>query len=258
MSQLDDRLIVTHTADAHAQVTDLLAQLRRETPGTVRVRAHWVRTRRPALAKALHRPPGAGETSALVEADPAALEDVAPDATHYRGEILCTDGQPVYLLGVLRQEYVAGVESVVAESAVAHNPTLATASGGLILAVTASVAPDRSAATVTLASQYADPRPGPPVPIVSSPTTRPTTGPTSRPAMPASSTQRVDLPQIEQMGLNAQELATTARIPLGRTVLIGGVTLDATTAPPAARPPAGSAPDPEPPQLYLFLEVTAN
>ena len=61
------------------------------------------------------------------------------------------------------------------------------------------------------------------------------------------------------------ELNTSLRVPLGRMVLVGGMTVDATTPDttsdvrPSTRPASHPAtPSIEPQQLYLFVEVTAD
>ena len=71
--------------------------------------------------------------------------------------------------------------------------------------------------------------------------TVPTTRPTSRPAQV----------QVEGIEAGVYTMNTSVRLPLGRTFLIGGMTLDATTA--TSPPPTAASPAPCPGRLWRKL-----
>lgn len=207
----DGFLFVRQTPANHAKVRDALAALQQTRAKPVRIRAHWVQTRRRALDTIL-KPADGKPGGTVLAADPDALERLPDGAVHYRGEILCMEGQRVFLTSAAVPDGGAGGG--------------AAASSGLLLDVVNTINADRTAAVLTLRSETAPARP----PGQDRPAT-------TRPARsPAAST--------------LQSFSTTVRVPLGRAVLVGGITVG---------PPADpSPPDLDPPQLYLFVEVTAE
>jgi hypothetical protein len=74
--------------------------------------------------------------------------------------------------------------------------------------------------------------------------------------------QAIDAPQVDRIAMDTQELATTLSVPLGRPVLIGGLTRVASSALEEAVSVGAAAPASpvlkETPQLYLILELRSN
>ena len=255
-------LVITQTPANHAKVAEALAQERERQSQTVRVRAHWVLARHADLVKLL-APADAGggggirggggaaaPPSPIRTVDPAALDALPADTVHYRAETLCLDGQRVFIVStrhgpawpLQRAPAVPAVEPTTrpADAAAATRayptPPDRTFDAGAVLDFAVTTSPEAGTAVLTLRSQIveADPPFGPPGDARAAagggegdranPATNPTTPAPRR--------------------LN--EIRTSARVPLGKMVLVGGMTAD-----PNARVP-------DAPQLSLFIEVTTE
>lgn len=145
---------------------------------------------------------------------------------------------------------------VVGEGSARSEPTWDLWNDGLVLDVQNVVSGDTGDALLTVRSQWAGTRPAdPPEEVRRTVTTRPTTPPGATPVVAEATGQ------VEHAQSGEQQLKTTTRVPLGRTVLIGGMTVDPSGRGADALTKGIKTADPadgELPQLYLFVEVTAN
>ena len=233
----DGRLIITHTAENHRAIQELLDRERELMPRPVRIRAHWVLMQRRDLEPML-KPAAGGDgrpgRGATLEADPRALENLGDGTTHFRGEVVCVNHQRVYVTSVRAGPYVKGDPS---------NPRWDAMATGLTLNVTNTISADRKTAFLTVQSQVMNS--DAPDGEVERPQAIPPE-PTTRPAKAKRLPQGIQGTQGAHSRVSLQELSTFVSVPVGPTVLIGGMTLDPTHGGPDA------------PQLYLFLQVTAD
>lgn len=268
IKEWNGNMVVTQTAENHAQLRDLLNALREAVPKPVRIRAHWVVTQRRELDKLL-KPAGGKAGSPILEADPEALEKLPADVPHYRAEVLCLEGQKVFMWSAFAEGVrpVPPPEPAEGEGPPAEpsNELTFERATGVGLRVSNTISADRKSATLTLAPQMtpaaladaADhaaarlvPQRRPTAAAATRPSTPAATGPTSRPAAGATSERAARPGDAGGLPFAVQELRTTVRVPLGRPVLVGGSSLG---------PSGESGPGPaDPPQVYLFVEVTAE
>ena len=164
------------------------------------------------------------------------LPDAMVDATHLycQAQTICFSGQTVHVVSGRSQSYVSDLTPVVANNAVGYQPTISNAQSGVTVQLKPQLV-SSGMAVVDLASMVNES--GEPVRQlnitgISSPTTQPDTSIHTGPAM-----QAVNVVQ--------QEFHTTVRLPLGKKILVGGMTLE-----PAAKDQAGR-------QLFLIVQVDA-
>jgi hypothetical protein len=165
-------------------------------------------------------------------------------------------GQRVYVQDTRAQTTGTDLKPEVDNGVARSEPVLQDLTSGLLLDVITCLSADRHFAIVTLQSQWVDAgSSGPPGrlrrTVIAHPNTQPANAaPTTAPA--PSSVETTGF--VEPTRVSEHDLKTSARLPLGKTVLVGGMTLDPTA------PPVAAAGDHrlETPQLYLFLEVTAD
>lgn len=231
-------LAITQTPEAQTKIRAVLDELLAMHGRTVRVRAHWVQAQRRDIESAL-RPANGKAGAALLEVDAAALDRLAGGTIHYRGEVVCMDDQRVFVTSALLHPVAGGGGGAAGTPGDGDGPDASPAvlSTGLSMDVLPSLNIDGKSVTVTLRVQ-----------------TTPTAPPDQAARRPAPATRPATRPARGDDGADAavfalQYLNTTARLPLGRMVLVGGMSLG-----PAADPVR----EPDPPQLYLFVEVTAD
>jgi hypothetical protein len=259
-------MVVTQTEANHKQLATLLAQLRETHARMVRVRAYWLLLQ-PGEVDALYKRPAggaaggaAGPATAYPEIDRDALEKVGGKAGHFRAETVCFNGQTVHVASGRARRVISSVTAVVGTSAAAYEPTADTVRGGLVLQVTPVLNPDHAAVTLDVQSTFAD---------VDPPAAERAAGGAAAGARDAAGAggaaggaagrgkgDGAGLPlaaehsvgdglAVDRYHAVSQELRTTINLPLGRPVLVGGMTLD-----PNAK--GGDSP-----QLYLVVELTS-
>ena len=219
-------LVVTQTAENQKKIAELLEQFRAQRQ-MVAIEARWVLLDDAQVAQLV--PEGAKRTVPL-EITPAAL--AAADAkVIYRGQITCFDRQRVHLVTGKAQVYVADAIPVVAESAVGWDAQINSILMGAMVEIVPALSPDGKAVTLDLQSHVSE------------------AGGENRKATLNSAiggkdqngnTAKAD---IELPEFLLQTFSTSVRMPLGKPVLIGGM-----TSPMASN---GKV-------VYLILEVTAS
>lgn len=125
--------IVIQTEKGHARIEELFKQLRKhQTEGPMfTIMARWILVD-PGKAKQLTGADPKREVPCLVT---DAVLDKAGAKVLFQGEITAFNGQTVHLGSGLIQTYLADVEPVVAESALAVNPTVGAVQNGAVLQV---------------------------------------------------------------------------------------------------------------------------
>jgi hypothetical protein len=233
--EISGLLVVTQTADAHKQIETLLGQLREDHLRTVRVQADWISlTPEQAIALLPADQKSDGKVAARA-IDPAALAKLPPDATKFHAELSCFSGQTVSIASGRSHSAITDQEPVVAQDAVAYNPEITQVRVGAMLEVTPTLETTLDTAVVDVRSQVVD-----------------WSEPTEADQMPrqtSASKQAVgsDLRVVvERLNLLNQDFRTTARLPVGKPILVGGMTSEPSQTGPASN------------QLYLVLQLTAG
>ncbi|HZN68129.1 MAG TPA: hypothetical protein VFB66_22780 [Tepidisphaeraceae bacterium] len=244
--EIEGQLIVTQTQENHRQLVELLAAMRRTKGKMVRVRAQWLLLP-PDGAEALLGAAGGGngaKRDALPAVDPARLAKLPEGAVRYRAETVCLNNQTVHVISGPARTVVTDVDAQVGTGVAAFDPVMDLSQTGLMLQVKPLVLPEGNVVLLDLHSAY----------VSASPTAEGVRGRAfmakegvaGEGAVPgpvaASSSDVV----VDRMEGTMQELRTTVYAPVGRPVLVGGMTL----SPDSAKPDA--------PQLYLVIEVLAS
>jgi hypothetical protein len=233
---LNGRLIVTQSEANHKALAEVFRQLRETNATMVRVRAHWL-VLQPGEVETLYkqRPEGKPPQAPFPEIDRDALQKAGAKSGHYRAETVCFDAQTVHVTSGRSRRVITDVTAVVGTNSAAYEPASDTLNSGLVLQVTPLLNSAHSAAMLDINSSFAEFDPD-----------AAAKGDAGA-GLPLAADRAVDAGSaVDRVRSLTQELRTTVSVPLGRPVLIGGMTLD-----PSAK--GGDSP-----QLYLVVEVTAS
>jgi hypothetical protein len=192
----------------------------------VSTRATWLLIDEPdvrAIQAQARKAPPPGATAGPLVVDDATLDRAERYAA---AQTTCFDGQTVSLTTQRQWSIVTDVNPVVGTGAVGYDPTTDRATSGATLQLTPRLTPD-GAVIVDVRSIVTETRP---------PTTRPAAAPQNE----------FDKTMIDPQDIATQTIATTARLPLGKRVIVAGTTL-----PPSSAGERGGR------TLYLVMEVDA-
>jgi hypothetical protein len=200
-------LIITQTPAAHKQIEDLLGQYRKHLQSTpiVTILARWVQVDADKAAKFL-----AGRAGADGQAVSAAALEEAGAKTLYQGHVQGYDCQLVHMESGEHRTYILSVEPVISAGAVACKPSVRDAMFGAVLEVRPILSPDAQWATLDLRSfvmEFKEMRTK----------SLPDFGQAQGSAQPIR--MNLDLPSFF-----VHTFASTAKVPLGKPVLIGSMT----------------------------------
>lgn len=229
-------LVIAQSEENHARIQQLLDSIRKdEGPAkVVGVQAYWVALDSEQVKTIIE--------DAKKDRDSAALPEVPQDLLtprniYWRAQIACFSGQTVHLTAGNEQPYMSDVTPVVGTNAVGYDPTIGVAQSGISMQVTPQLVPNLDVAIVDVQSVINEIA-GVAEPIVlrtqvSPAATQPVTGGEGSAV-------------VERIRTIQQEFGTTARLPLGKPCLVGGMTIQA---------PEGDQPGR---QIYLVIEVNAS
>lgn len=220
-------LAISQTLPVHAKVETFFKDLRREI-GSLRqlsIEAHWVLVNSEQLAS-LHGAEGQ-PASRSQQFSRDKLTALPPGAHHASARITCINGQTVHVISGRLETKVQGAIPVVGTSP-GYQATILTPHFGALLQLTPLMLPDQDMVLVDLHSAVTQSDEKADAVKLSGPND------TKDPAV-----------QIDRIHSGAQQLATSLNVPLGKLVLVGGMSLE-----------IGMADDDQ--QLYLILEVTAD
>lgn len=243
------RLAIRQTPGAHKQVDALLADFRkaRGLGQAMEVEAHWLLLQPDQLKAVL----SADKAAAVGEVDLAAVGKLGKSAAHATARARCVGGNTVGLLSGRSRNVVVDA-NVTVDGPNDIEPTMAQVLSGARLFVRPYVQADAALVDVEATVSDWDGPGGPGGTAIAAAATRPTT----RPIPPGGA--RGGLSEnliggdptrpivIDRLDSTVQALRTTARLPLNRPVVVGGMTYE----------PARAGGDPR--QLYLVLRVTAR
>ena len=226
-------LIVAHTADVHRQIETLLGQLREQssTRSMVRVRASWM-VIPPNTVESLYatkaggKPAAVGDSLSIASEDEKKVDDVLAGAELYRqAQMTCYNGQTVGIQSGEEAAYVSDLTPVVGTNAVGYDPTVDTAFSGVRLQVTPQLIPNESRVVLDLRSVVTET-----TFVVSAVNGAPTTQPAAEkpadgPADAGPGSANNAMAFIQRPQVADQSFNTTVRVPLGKRVIVAGMTL---------------------------------
>ena len=229
---LGTRLVVSQTEANHKQIENLLNGIRDEGGGAymVRVNAYWVQLTPDDLRAIAGKSTDAAAAATLKEVPDALLTDAK---LYSSGQTLGFNGQTVHVASGRANTIVTGIEPIVAQQAVGYKLETATVQSGVALQVTPQVLREGKMISLDLHSIVTELDDGAPLP---DPRVLGQDGPTTKPIEQAIG---------NRSRVASQEFSTTARVPVGKKVLIGGMTFDPGASGDGAR------------QLYLVIEANA-
>ncbi|MBI2823616.1 MAG: hypothetical protein HYX69_02870 [Planctomycetia bacterium] len=231
ISPIGGALAVSQTPTVHAKLEKFLGALRREsgTVSTLSIEGQWLLLDGQQLAQ-LRGPKTDAKTAMGRTLNRQALAALPDEARRHKGQITCFNGQTVHLVSGRMETKLQGAIPVVGSSP-AYQPIIVTPHLGALLQITAALLPGDEGALVDLFGSVTEwGKPAEPVKLNGAEGS-------ANPAV-----------EVDRINVNAQQLATSLRVPLGKPVLVGGMTM------------AGDGPghqDPRGRQLYLVLEITA-
>ena len=229
---LGTRLVVSQTEANHKQIEDLLNGIRDEGGGAymVRVNAYWVQLTPDDLRAIAGKSTDAAAAATLKEVPDALLTD---EKLYSSGQTLGFNGQTVHVASGRANTVVTGIEPIVAQQAVGYKLETATVQSGVALQVTPQVLREGKMISLDLHSIVTELDDATPLP---DPRVLGHDGPTTKPIEQAIG---------NRSRVASQEFSTTARVPVGKKVLIGGMTFDPGAGADGAK------------QLYLVIEANA-
>jgi hypothetical protein len=243
-------LVVRQTPDAQRQVTELLDLLRKSRQGgkVVTIHSDWLWLTPGDLDQIVRpRRPGASGR----EIDAAALQKLGPKALYAHGELTCAGGQTVHLLSGRVKTLVENLEASVGTGSSAFQPEVDEVLQGVAIQVTPRIQGESASVDILgFVSGWESPMEPYRMMTQNSGGT-----PATHPAEPDIASNGNSVATMDRMNVLAQEFCTTASLPLGKSVLIGGMTLE-----PEGSAAADAKADPKTNgrQLYLTLRVDAD
>jgi len=200
------------TPETHAKLKELLAKLPDQQARLVHVRADWIFAAPDQL-----RFDEAKAQGALREIDRAMIDKLPKDVVCARAETTCFTGQTVSIVSGRHQSYVSDLSPIVGTQAVAMDPVISVFQAGAELQVTPTIQTDGKSAVVDLHSIVSDWDEAPAYELhgdSSFPTTR-----GSSVTSAATGTNQIQRPRPVM-----QQLHTTLRVPMGKSIVVGGMT----------------------------------
>jgi hypothetical protein len=222
-------MIISQTADNHKKIDDLLKMIR-SAYGPLKmitVKAYWIMLEPDQIKELMGTQPANGAVQVV---DPATVAKFGQGAHWCQGATSCFNGQTVHISSGRGRTVITAAEPVVGSSAALYSPKTSLVQAGAVLQVMPLLSPDGKTAVLDVSSVASTWGKLETVEV----------GPVNAKNVTTASTA------IDRMNVGVQELRTTLRIPVGKLVLVGGMTME----------PAGDTTD-SGKQLYLLAEVTA-
>jgi hypothetical protein len=225
-------LVISQTLAVHKEIRNLLKEINvgRGTGDLgMAIEAYWLLLDSAQLEK-LRLPSSGDGKKVRITVDPKILEEFSRTVPSLRGQIACLNNQSVHLVAGDRRNVLTSAIPVVGGSEAGYQPVSANINVGALLQVCPAYIPGMNSATVDLESTVTNWRDGlDPVKIET--TMPPSDIPTENvPGMPSTKhpgkTSTVTL--MDHLKIPAHQIACTLKVPLGKPVLVGGLTLDPT------------------------------
>jgi hypothetical protein len=248
-------LVISQTRAVHAQIRELLKEInsgRGTGEQSMVVEAYWLLLDSTQLEK-LRMPSAAESRKIRITVNPKILEEYARTAPALRGQIVCLNNQTVHIVAGDRRNVHTGSIPVVGGSEAGYQPITANVNVGALLQVCPACIPGMNSVIVDIESTVTNWHEGlEPLKIES------TSSPADVPIDPIQGAASIKQPGktssvtlMDHLQMPAHQIACTLKVPLGKPVLVGGLTLD---------PTKFEAPEDkkilERKQLYLIIRVS--
>lgn len=235
--EFNGQLVVTQTADAHAALGRLLELLRSSSRGRVTVRADWVLLAPDELDRCTHAldadRQGAKPDASLRVVDFSQFEKLGGKPQRVHAEITCIDRQIVHIASGPARNTVSDLEPVVGNGSISFSPTVSYLQSGATLVVRPILMPRGALVDIeSVVSDAGDAEVTRKIPSAAS----------SQPTL------RHPVERIDRVNMLIHHFSTTALLPLGKPVIVGGMTLE---------PGAKENKHADGRELYLILQVDA-
>ncbi len=243
-------LIIRQTVAIHLQIEALLDEIRakrRAAPAVV-IDARWLLLDSDLLDQlVIGGKAGEGNDSqGRVAVDPEALEQMTRAVPSFRARISCMSGHKAFLSAGDRRSVVHGAIPVVG-SGIGYQPVVEIPNIGLLLGIRPSIEPGKETALLDVNSTvtgWKEPDRALYVGTHFPPSLHKDAVTQEESVLPAGEASV----SVDRVNLPAQEFAATARVPLGKPILLGGLTLFPTTE-------SDDQSDQERKQLYLVVQT---
>jgi hypothetical protein len=237
-------LVVRTNAHAHEQIAELLKALQATNGArSVTVEATWILLDAQKI-ESLRSAQGTGPVATL-KLDRKWLSEVARDASSFRGQLTCLNGQTVHFATGQRRVIPSGATPTVGVGAVGYSSSTEVLNIGAVLQITPILmtAGDRRTAMLDLHSVVTQwGKQGEPINV----TSQSATG-TSEKSLGGPLVSHVAT--IDRANVGTLEWSTTVEVPLGEPVLVGAATIT------ESGEQTANADDSKRPQLGLVVEV---
>jgi hypothetical protein len=258
-------LVISQTLAVHQEIRKLLETINAgggTSEQSMVVEAYWLLLDYSQLER-LKMPAKTDSKKIRLSVNPKVLEELVRTVPALRGQIACFNNQTVHIVAGDRRNVLTSSIPVVGTAGDAgYQPVAANVNIGALLQVCPSYIPGMNSATVDIDSTVTGWREGlDPVKIQS---TTPSMDVPADPTPGAPSTKQPgkssSVTLMDHLQMPAHQLACTLRVPLGKPVLVGGLTLDPTKFD-ASENKSGDAKNAEPKpvekkQLYLIIRVS--
>ena len=247
--EFDSLVVISQTYENHAQVEAMLKGIRakkRAVP-TLVVDARWMLLDSDLLGQLL---PGDGADAgpaARIAVDPEKLDKLARKVPGFRGRIACVSGQHVHLAAGDRRTVAVSAIPVVG-SGIGYQPVITIPNVGVLLEVRPLIVPGTKTVRLCVQSTVTQWRkPDPPLQIGGHFPPSEATEPSGETIQQPGGTASIS---VDRANMPTQQFAATMHVPLGKPVLLGGLTLS-----PTEEADGGDA-SKERAQLYLIVRTS--
>jgi hypothetical protein len=237
-------LLVQQTADGHTGIAAVLAELRKQRGMNTMIssRFYWLLLE-PKDVDALYAaaPQNPAEWRAMPVVDDALL---ARAGRYCQAQATCFNGQTVGIQTARDWAAVTDLTPIVGTGAVGYDPTISIASSGVALQLTPQFIPSDNkdpSVVLDLHSSVTETR----MPAKKQIRVSATSQPAGRLDSPMNESDAHALGMVERPDTVRQSFATTVRVPVGKRVLVAGMTLQSADG------------EQKPRNLYLVVQVDA-
>ncbi len=207
ISEMHGVLIVSQTSENQEKIAQLLEQFREAfgPTSTVCVRAYWL-TLSPSEAESILGKGQAAPTESPVVAD----ELVSSKHVYAQGQTTCFNKQAVHIFSGREQTVIEDVDPVVGTNSAAFDPDPKLRLSGVELQIRPELSADRKSAIVDVSSVI---------------TERDASTPSRISEVRSAGTQPI-VAEFDRENLIKQQFQSTLRLPLGKKILVGGMTIE--------------------------------
>lgn len=259
---LGGMLLIRQTPAIQRKIQELLDSIGRRGGAfrTVTVEAYWLLLGSDQIGRLGQTVNANNDAHRGSSLNRTVLEQLAAEVPGYRARLTCFNGQTVHLVAGHRRTVSTSATPTVGFGATGYTPLTAMPNIGVLLQLTPLLQQNRDSAILDVQSTvtgWTDP--GEPIRITSSysvakPSSRGSGAPPTNqgPAEVFEGPERNVTVTIDRVNLPTQEWKTTLTLPLGRPVLVGGLSVA------SDQDLLSASPQEQVKELYLFVELKAD